>query len=196
MHLVGEFMAERELLAFHATRLIDFNHVRTNGLRMLNLEQHIERLKREFKEAGAMEALTEVDFATTKMREADRSFIRREGAVWATPFRALLHDGGCDSFYESYGGEAIWHIARCAGGKLEQAIKQLGKPAVVMIRYPAYGWCQRTEDRLPQSMIELHLQHEGNWEAKDHTWDIQITRDVPAENIVNVVHPNDPQVLA
>jgi hypothetical protein len=41
LHLIGELMAERELLAFHATKLIDFNHIRMDGLRMLILDQHL-----------------------------------------------------------------------------------------------------------------------------------------------------------
>ena len=71
-------------------------------------------------------------------------------------------------FYESYGGEALERIAAYAGGKLEQRLKRLGTPAVVILRYPAYGWCKFSRGRLPQSMIELHLQHKGDWEAMDY----------------------------
>ncbi|RWD28661.1 hypothetical protein [Mesorhizobium sp.] len=194
--LIENVMADRELVAFHATRLIDFDHIRKDGLMMLDLEQHVARLKGHLQDAGAVDELAEVDAAVTKMLKADSFFNNREGAVWATPHRASLHDGGCDVFYESYGGEAIERIAGYARGKLEQRLKQLGTPAVVIIRYSAYGWCKFTHGRLPQSMIELHLQHEGDWEAMDYGWDIMINRDVPAENIVAVVPLDDPAVTA
>lgn len=194
--LIENAMADRELVAFHATRLIDLHEVRKQGLTTLDLEQHVTRLKGHLLDAGAVDELAEVDAAVTKMLKADRFFINREGAVWATPHRASLHDGGCDVFYESYGGEALERIARYAGGKLEQRLKQLGTPAVAIIRYPTYGWCKFTRGRLPQSMIELHLQHEGDWEAMDYGWDIMINRHVPAENIVAVVLLDDPAVAA
>ncbi|MGR3761737.1 hypothetical protein ACUXV3_16645 [Roseobacteraceae bacterium NS-SX3] len=166
--LINRAMASRELVAFHATRLFDFQEVRRGGLLKLNLAQQIARLKRHLEAVGANEELAEVDVAVRKMLETDSFFIKREGAVWATPHRASLHDGGCAVFYESCGGEALERIATNAGGKLEQKLKQLGKPAVVIIRYPALGWCAFTNDRLPRSMIELHLQHQGNWEAPDY----------------------------
>ncbi len=194
--LIENVMADRELVAFHATRLIDFHHVQKDGLMMLNLEQHVARLKGHLQDAGAVDELAEVDAAVSKMLKADSFFINREGAVWATPRRASLHDGGCDVFYKSYGGEAIERIAGYAGGKLERRLKQLGTPAVVIIRYPTYGWCKFTHGRLPQSMIELHLRYEGDWEAMDCGWDIMINRHVPTENIVAVVSLDDPAVAA
>ncbi|QYO75497.1 hypothetical protein [Devosia salina] len=101
-------------------------------------------------------------------------------------------------FYKTYGGEAIERIAGHAGGKLLRRLRQMGTPAVVQFRYPAYGkeWCSFTAGRMPQSMIELFLQSEGNWEAMDYGWDVMIKRDVPAANIVAVVRIDNPDVAA
>lgn len=192
--LIATAMADREVIAFHATRLVDINDVHRDGLLRLNLVQQVARLKEHLEVAGAYDELAEVDAALAQIMEADRFFIKREGAVWATPHRASLHDGGCNVFFESYGGEAIERMAGYAGGKLELRLKKIGEPAVVMIRYPAYGWCQFTQGRLPQSMIELHLQHEGGWEAMDYGWDIMIKRDIPAQNVIAIVPPDDPAV--
>ncbi len=189
--LITNAMFDRELLAFHATRLIDFDRVRKDGLMKLDLKQHTQRLKEQLSDVGAVEELAEVDAAVSKMLQADRTFINREGGVWATPYRALLHDGGCEVFYNSYGGEAFQRIAANADGRLRRTLSRLGQPAVVIFRYPVSGWCVRTPDRLPQSMIESFLQHEGRWEAMDHGWDIRITRDVPATNVIDVVHRHD-----
>lgn len=196
--LIEETMKDRDLVAFHATRLIDFDDVRKNGLVKLDLHQHLDRLKEHLRRAGAQEELDEVDAAVAKMMMADSWFVSREGSVWATPQRSALHNGGCDVFYESYGGEAIERIAGYARGKLESKLKTMGTPAVVTIRYPGYGpgWCKRTAGRLPQSMIELFLEAEGDWEAMDHGWDIMIERDVPPRHIVSVVGYRDPSVVA
>lgn len=190
--LAEQLLLDRDLLAFHATRLIDFDHVRNEGLIMLDLERHIEGLKGHLLDAGATEEMVEVDAAVTKMLDADGWFTRRQGAVWATPMRKSLHDGGCDVFYESYGGEAMERIAGYAKGKLEGRLKTLGTPAVVVFRYPAYreGWCRFTAGRLSQSLIELFLQNEGDWEAMDYGWDIMIKRSVPADRILSVL-PRD-----
>ena len=116
--LVEQVMADRDLLVFHATRLIDFDHVRNDGLFKLDLHQHVSRIKVHLERNGALRELAEVDAAVQKMLDADARFINREGAVWATPRRKSLHDGGCNIFYESYGGEAIERIASYAGGSL------------------------------------------------------------------------------
>lgn len=194
--LIEQVMADRDLLVFHATRLIDFDHVRNDGLFKLDLEQHVRRLKAHLDSNGALEELAEVDAAVQAMLDADAWFINREGAVWATPHRKSLHDGGCNVFYETYGGEAIERIAAYAGGKLLGRLQQMGTPAVVLFRYPAYGegWCLFTAGRLPQTMIELSLQSQGNWEAMDYGWDVMIERDVPPANIVAVVNLDDPDV--
>lgn len=196
--LIEKMMARRELLAFHATRLIAFDHVRNDGLLKLDLVQHVSRLKLHLESIGALEELAEVDAAVHKMLTAEKWFISREGAVWATPLRTSLHDGGCDVFYETYGGEALERIAGYAGGKLLGRLKQMGTPAVVLFRYPAYsdGWCIFTAGRLPQTMIELFLHSQGNWEAMDHGWDIMIKRDVPAANILAVLKLDDLEVAA
>ena len=192
--LIESAMAERELIAFHATRLVDYRDVQKDGLLRLNLAQHVARLKKLLQSASAVDEVAEVDAAVTKMLQADSLFLKREGAVWATPHRASLHDGGCDVFFESFGGEALERIAGYARGKLERRLKQLGEPAVVIFRYPAYGWCKFTHARLPQSMIELHLHHESRWEAMDYGWDIMINQDVPAKNIVAVMPLDDLKV--
>ena len=184
-------MADREVLAFHATRFVDINDVYRDGLLRLNLVQQVARLKKQLEVSGAYDELSEVDGALAQAIEADSVFIKREGAVWASPQRMSLHDGGCKVFYDYYGGEAIKWMARYAKGNLELRLKQIGKPAVVIIRYPAYGWCRFTNSRLPKSMIELYLQYEGSWEAMDYSWDIMIKRDVPAKHVIAVVPPGD-----
>lgn len=194
INMIGDVMYKHDVIAFHATRLIDFDHVRAGGLKMLDLDRHVELLKGHLQAIDAIEELAEVDSAVAKMLAADRQFIHRQGQVWMTPLRRFLHDGGCNVFFESYGGEAIARIAEYAAGKLYDRLKNMGTPAVVVTRYPAFGWCSRTESRHPQGMIELYLEAEGGWDAMDYCWDVLIEGNVPPENIIAVVPYDDPSV--
>ncbi|MDX8437779.1 hypothetical protein RFN25_30720 [Mesorhizobium abyssinicae] len=192
--LITPAMANRDLRAFHATRLVDFESIRENGLLRLNPERDILRLKAALAVHMSPSEVMQVDAAVSKMIEADSHFVRREGAVWMTPLRRFLHNGGCEVFFESFGGKAVERIADYAGGKLGATLKQVGHPAVVVARFPAYGWCRFTEHRLPQSMIELYLEDQGDWEPMDYSWDIMIQRDIPREAIEAVVRSDDPMV--
>lgn len=194
INLIRNVMYQHDVIAFHATRLIDFDHIRMGGLKMLDLDRHVELIKEHLQAIDASEELAEVDSAVAEMLAADRQFIHRQGQVWMTPLRRFLYDGGCDVFFESYGGEAIERIAGYAAGKLGDRLKKMGTPAVVVSRFPAFGWCSRTESRHPQGMIELYLEAEGNWDAMDYGWDVMIERHVPPENIVAVVSYDDPSV--
>lgn len=190
-------LEDREYLAFHATRLIDFDDIRREGLLMLDLDAQAERLKRHLAAIGADAELQEVDEAMAAMLEEDPMFAERQGQVWMTPLRRFLHDGGCEVFFEGYGGEAIERIAGLAGlsgGTLMARLQTMGTPAVVVARIPVFGWCRSTAVRIAQSMIELYLEHQGDWEPMDYGWDIMIEQDVPAAHIVNVVANDDPAV--
>ncbi|MBZ9940159.1 hypothetical protein LB533_03470 [Mesorhizobium sp. BR1-1-13] len=147
---------------------MDFRSIKESGLLRLNLERDILRLKAALAAHMSPSELMQVDAAVSNMIEADSHFVRREGAVWMTPLRRFLHNGGCEVFFESFGSEAVERIAGYAGGKLDATLKQVGEPAVVVARFPAYGWCRFTEHRLPQSMIELYLERQGDWEPMDY----------------------------
>ena len=56
-------MADREVLAFHATRFVDINDVYRDGLLRLNLVQQVARLKKQLEVSGAYDELSEVDGA-------------------------------------------------------------------------------------------------------------------------------------
>lgn len=195
--LIEDELQGREYMAFHATRLMDFDDIRREGLLMLDLDGHAERLKRHLAAIGADAELQQVDDAVAGMLREDPMFAERQGQVWMTPLRRFLHDGGCEVFFEGYGGEAIERIAGLAGmsgGTLMARLQTMGTPAVVVARIPVFGWCRRTEYRIAQSMIELYLEQEGDWEAMDHGWDIMIEQDVPADHIIAVVSHDDPSV--
>ena len=192
--LIEKELEGRDYLAFHGTRLVDFDDVRREGLLMLDFDGHIEKLKRNLAAIGADDELEEVDDALAGKLEDDPMFAERQGQVWMTPLRRFLHDGGLDDIMGNYGGEAVDDIAVLAGGKLKQRLQKMGTPAVVVARIPVFGWCRSTEGRIAQSIIELYLEAQGDWDPMDYGWDIMLEQDVPADRIVAVVAHDDPSV--
>ena len=180
-----------DLRVFHATRLLDGHDIWQNGLRRLDLAERLGSVKAALTAAG----LTKGHIEALALPRDDPAFTDgREGVVWFTPLRAALHDGGCDVFFEHYGGEAIQRIAESASNSALKAVQALGAPAVVVTTIPASGWCLFADGRLAQTLIELFLQAEGGREASDYGWDVMVERDVPADRIEAIVAPTDAMV--
>lgn len=186
---IAGVMSEHDIRVFHATRLLDADAIRREGLQRLSFETVIPRVKA----ALSPRLAAELDERLTAMVEDDGYFAHRQGSVWLTPQRRFLHDGGCDIFFEHFGGEAVQRLAG-EEGELVEALQALGKPQVVVARIPATGWCRFADGRLPQSMIELFLERQGDWDPMDYGWDVMLERDIPADRIEAIVDPRDPAV--
>jgi hypothetical protein len=127
--------------------------------------------------------------------DLEDDFIRgREGQVWATPLRRLLHDGGCDVFFKHWGGEAIQRLAHTASADLEAKIRSLGAPAVVTFNIPAFGCCARSDYRLAPTMLGLMLERASLIERNYEIWDVLLKRPIPTEWIESVLPNDDPSL--
>jgi hypothetical protein len=135
-------MEKEELRVFHATRLLDFDEVRREGLRPLVFEERIDKLRGLAAQGRLPDFTGNIDEALGRVDLRGISLGNRETWVWATPLRRFLHDGGCDVFFEHWGGEAVQRLAQMASPELEAAIRQIGDPAVVIAKIPAIGVCE------------------------------------------------------
>lgn len=181
-------MANRWITVFHATRLLDFDSVRREGLHPLNIASQISAMKKGVVASGRFHTEQEID---RLLANADLSLLEgREGQVWATPLQRLLHDGGCDVFFNHWGGEAIQRLAHMASGNLEMAIRALGMPAVVTFAMPASGCCAFSDLRLGPTMVGLMLERAGLIERNLECWDVLVRRSIPPEWIRSVL-PHD-----
>ncbi len=197
---IDEAMKDRELRVFHATRLLDFREIKREGLHLLVLQERISRLKELT--SGLLSAFKDqIDTILSRIDLTDSYFTDREGFIWAVPMRKFLHDGGSNVFFEHWGGEVIQRLASEASPELEQAIRSIGEPAVVMIRIPAIGFCQFSKKQLPLTMLKIALEQfsgikEGG--GRDvrciQAWDVCCPRAIPPEWIEDVVFPSDPKV--
>jgi hypothetical protein len=121
-------------------------------------------------------------------------FATREGSVWFTPMRRYLHDGGCNVFFEHWGGEAIQRFAAMGSPKLEAAIRSIGTAAVAVAHIPAYGWCRFSPTRLAPTMLDLMLERVAPDEVHTPGWDVLVKQTVPPCCIERVLPPTDPYV--
>lgn len=189
--IIQQEMADRRIKIFHATRLLDFDSVRQEGLRPLNLDYQVATMRRALLTARKFASEEEIDELLAKMNLEDDFRRGREGQVCATPLRRLLHDGGCAVFFEHWGGEAMQRLAQMASPKLESAIQSLGTPAVVTASIPAFGCCIFSDSRLAPTMIALMLERAGMTERSWEAWDVIVKQPVPAEWIESVLPKDD-----
>ena len=185
--IINREMADRRIKIFHATRLLDFDTVRNEGLRPLDLGHQINTMRSVLLGAGLFASVSEIDALIAMVNTNDDFFRGREGQVWATPVRRLLHDGGCDVFFDHWGGEAIQRLATMASRQLEIGIQSLGTPAVVTASIPAFGCCMFSEWRLVPTMVGLMLERTGMTEKSWEAWDVLVKRAIPAEWIESVL---------
>jgi hypothetical protein len=189
--IINREMADRRLRVFHATRLLDFDMVRREGLRPLNLDYQIETMQKLLLATGQFASVSEIDELIAMVDIKDNFFRGREGQVWATPLRRFLHDGSCDVFFDHWGGEAIQRLAAMASPRLEVGIQLLGAPAVVTASIPAFGCCSFAEWRLAPTMVELMLERASQIKGSPGAWDVLVKQAIPAEWIESVLPKDD-----
>lgn len=189
LRIINTAMSERRLRVFHATRLLDADAVLAEGLRPLNLSSQIAVVRNELAKRQLHNEVTELDTALKDANLASQFYTCREQQVWFTPLRRSLHDGGCDIFFEHWGGEAIQRLTQ-SQAQLTSAIRSLGNPTVVVGNIPAFGACVFSGLRLAPAMLSLMLEHAGH-EFFVESWDVLLKRDVPPAWIEAVLPHND-----
>jgi hypothetical protein len=189
--IINHEMTDRRIKIFHATRLLDFDSVRHEGLRLLDFDHQINTMRTALLAAGQFASVGEIDALIATVNTNDDFFRGRDGQVWATPLRRLLHDGGCDVFFDHWGGEAIQRLATMASRQLEIGIRSLGTPAVVTASIPAFGCCTFSQWRLAPTMVGLMLERAGIKEKSWEAWDVLVKQVIPAEWIESVLPKDD-----
>lgn len=180
-------MAKHEYRAFHATRLVNECTMYRDGLIPLDIVSRLSTVGAQLPAKLAQDLHRSFD----EMDSQSKFIESREGRVWLTPMRRFLRNGGCDVFFGHFGGEAIQRLSLNASPDVHEAIKELGQPKVVVCRIPSVGWCRFAGSRLPRTMIELFLEHRGEWEALEVGWDVSLDRIVPPARIEQILDPGD-----
>lgn len=190
LQIINAAVEGRQLRVFHATRLLEADAVLMQGLRPLNIVDQIAAVRTELAHRKLHQEVGELDEAVREANLACQSYACREQQVWFTPLRRSLHDGGCDIFFEHWGGEAVQRLTQ-SKAQLTSAIQNLGSPAVVVGNIPAFGACVRSALQLAPAMLSLLLEDAG-YEFCVESWDVMLKQAVPAEWIEAVLSPDDP----
>jgi hypothetical protein len=194
LRIINASMSDHQLRVFHATRLLSADAVIVEGLRPLDLKSQIARVRTELARRELHDEVAELDAAVSAADLSSQSYACREQQVWFTPLRRSLHDGGCDIFFEHWGGEAIQRLTQ-SKATLTKTIRTLGSPAVIVGNIPAFGACERSALRLAPAMLSLLLEHAGH-EFSIESWDVMLKRNVPADWIEAVLPHTHPSLAA
>lgn len=190
--LVQEATADKRLRVFHATRVVEKSSIKKMGLNVLSMDERLEAIKLVARDRPAIRNLN-FDRLFEKARLEDPiGFENRPGKLYAVPLRRLLFDGGCDELLGSFGGEALRRVAQHTELRLEEELKRIGEPAVVVATIPAHGFCKFSAERLPETMLTLALSEQGSTKFALEAWDVMMTESVPAEWIEAVLDPESP----
>jgi hypothetical protein len=189
--LIANAMIGQDLRVFHATRLIDPDAIHREGLRPLSIEAQLKMVRSKIVEILSAEEIDTLDCSIRSINLNDRYFSVRHGQVWFTPLRRKLYDGGCDVFFNHFGGEAIQRIAKMATPAMMLAIRKLGVPAVVVARIPAFGCCTFGDLQLAPAMLARIQEERNNCPEIGLGWDVLVKHAVPKEWIEVVLPRGD-----
>jgi hypothetical protein len=178
-HLVGH-----KVLAFHCTRLLEHEvtAIRQHGLRQLTTDLIADRIAGAHA-AGAIDGELR-DLLASKNALEWWNAESRENQVCAVLGRGTLDEeaDGVSSFLETWGGEGIYFAWDQT--PTEDGLKQLGRPAIVVIRLDLTdgerAWCYS----LGRPFVEQLIGSEPKAE-------IFYKGDVPAEDVLAIWQPGD-----
>lgn len=191
---VRESVCEGQLRVFHASRILDSNEIIENGLRALNLEERLDKISDIFSAHG-LESLKD-SLSDLRNRQSLHKYHNRVEQVWFTPLRRNLHDGGCDVFFENWGGEFVQRFLSSNLPEAELLIRELGRPVVVLARVPSAHWCRPDGDmRLVRTMVDLVIEAMGKCRYTVTGWDVMLNQDVPPSWIEAIVDRDSPDIL-
>lgn len=191
--VIEKAMEHRRIRVFHATRLLEGNSILSEGLHPLDLARQIDCVRGELACRGFTNEVAALDAISLETDLNDQSYACRQNQVWFTPLRRYLHDGGCDVFFDHWGGEAIQRITQY-DERLKSAICSLGNPSVVVANIPAFGACLFSGRRLPLTMLSLMLETAGLRDSGIEGWDVLLKQAVPPDWIEAVVLRTDPSI--
>lgn len=189
--LIGEAMAGQEIRVFHATRLINPIAIRNEGFRPLSLEAQLAMVRNELAKTLSVTGIDNLDSSIASIDLTANFFSVRQGQVWFTPLRRQLHDGGCEVFFNHWGGEAIQRIATMTKPSMTSAIRKIGMPFVVLARIPAFGCCKFGDSRLAPTMLGRIQERRALHQQTNLGWDVLIERAIPKEWIEDVLPSKD-----
>ncbi|WP_336096258.1 hypothetical protein [Roseovarius sp. CH_XMU1461] len=187
--------AKCHLRAFHATRLLDQDTIWREGLRALNPNDQIERVRKAFSSLPSNEyterLLTKL---ATWNEENDRTGVTtREKLCFVSPHRVGLHDGGCDIFFKLFGGEFIQRVLGRTVKDTDIPINEPGSPAVVVVKIPATSCLHGSNKVLWDTMNSLG---HSLPETSGSVGDVCIPWGIPPECIERICDRHDPYLAA
>ena len=169
--------------AYHCTRLLDPSRVRSEGLRILDVDTHTRVTLATIRDQVPVDARMGFDQLLARGMPKDERG-GREGVVWfcMSPYLVMQH--GTEDFFRFLGGEAIYRQFE-RGHPCLAALEDLGEPTVVEVAIPARDFATFREFPFARDIMSHALAARGGAAAVD-SLDAPLRRSVRPDEVVRV----------
>ena len=188
--LIAEHVGGRELLMFHATRMLDPRRVFDEGLRALVLA---DRIKELFDLSIGFPSAVRAAIQRVMRQPLDEHTIRsREGQVCFSNSRDAIHNGGSDELMGIWGGEALRrHWEQTPDDALiSRHLGTIGSPTIVVAKVMVdHETAYFHSNSFVNSLAARLGLSEQRW-----GWDHHLIGDLTTHGVVDVASPEDPRL--
>lgn len=169
---------------FHATRTTDPDSIKNEGLKTLNIQDHIERVVSAVQIKKGAEVARQFT-AALKNYTVPQGEIR-EGQVCFFNYRQAT---GTDDLLNYFGGECIRKaLEHNNHHRLVEILKEIGEPKIIVIRYPFQDIEACTKDSFADNFIQTYKKING-FKSSGLGSDIFTKEDIDPNLIEDIIDP-------
>lgn len=129
---LDQFLATQRIHAYHCTKEPEAGYFEQHGLRLTDVANHQAWFLEHFGHRFTADQVRWLREAWQQYFVRERQAELRNGLLFACLSRSLVANGGCDDFFQYFGGEAISMVAGVNPG-VDQVLEAIGRPVVVEV---------------------------------------------------------------
>jgi hypothetical protein len=188
---VEEYILSRRVRAYHCTKELEPDFFRDRGLRPLSMQEHINEFLENVVSHRKPELLGRFRSVYDRWLQSSQR-PRREGKIAFCMSPYLVKDSGNSSFFEYYGGEALYWPLIFPNQRVDQVddecldfLGELGRPVVVEVAVPASDFTTFKEYAFAQDILS-HYAKRHNSEFVADSLEAFLERSAQPSEIVTV----------
>lgn len=183
---VRSLIINREIRAFHCTRLVNWDDIRKYGLRTLNPEFITELVVKEFSKMRLNRDLLESIQLSFKEFKREKGFNNRQNMLWFVLTKKMTEESGCYELFKYFGGEVTRRVLEKFADRVFPILASIGKPSVVECQIKIIEGADYQIDNLVKEIIKYGIKR--NSDNRDYLpfAEMYIQSNVKVKNILNI----------